>query len=209
MYFKKKESWFQSMYLGTKIFLFFFVAAMLTVAAFLLNKIYTVDKSITNFYFLPLLLGLVFELKRITKKWSVVGITTIISFYLSFFAFAHSKTESKYEYDSHLQMWPFFFLLFFVVIALIFYLVSENVKQVTEGIALLFTIAFNYWIFANGYWHKGNLLIKTLIILNAVPSLFTVFNSLSYYPLGKTNRVLLSLWYAIVGLVLASDNVYQ
>lgn len=209
MYFKRKESWFQSMHLGTKIFMFFFAGVMLTVAGFLLNKIYTTDKNVTHFYFLPLLLGLVFELRRITNKWSTVAVTTIISFYLSFFAFARSKTEGQYSYEGHIQMWPYFFLMFFVVVAMIAYLFTEKVKVITEGITLLFTIAFNYWILANGYFYKGNFLIKGLIIASIIPSLFTIYNALSYQALSKKKRMLLSLWFAIIGLILAVDNCYH
>lgn len=209
MYFKKRESWFQSMHLGTKIVMFFFIAVMLSVIVFLFNKVYATDKKITHFYFLPLLLGLVFELKRIANKWSTVIITTIISFFLSFLAFSHSKTEKVYSPDAHVQMWPYFFLMFFVVVAFFAYVFSEEVKEITEGITLLFTIAINYWILANGYWNTGTFLIKSLIVINWIASIFTIYHSVTYHSLGKVNRVLLSLWYAITGLVLAAGNCYQ
>ncbi|MES2850837.1 MAG: hypothetical protein V4685_17385 [Bacteroidota bacterium] len=209
MYFKKKESWFQRLHLGPKILLILFIAAVIALFVFLFNKLYTAEGKILHLYFVPLLLGLMYELKRVTKKWSTVFIVAIVSFLISLLTFSQSKTEKQYVFENHLQMWPYFFLTCFILVALIAYIVSENVTQVTEGITLLFTISINYWIVAYDYWHTGNFIIKALIILNWIASLFTIYHSITYHPLGKENRVVLSLWYAITGLVLAADNCYQ
>ncbi len=209
MYFKKKESWFESLHTGPKILLVLFIAGIAGLSFFLFYRIYAVDRKIFHLGFIPLLLGLIYELRRVTQKWSTVFISTLIAFLLSFFAFSHEKNEKQYVFDDHLQTWPYFFLGCFVLVSLVVYLISENVNQITEGVTLLFTISINYWILANGYWNDGNVIIKALVVLNWIASLFTLYHSLSYHPLGKVNRVLLSLWYAFTGIILAADNCYK
>ena len=201
----KKKSWFADLHAGQKILFILFIAGVLSASIFLFIKIYHSDRKVVHLYFLPLLLGLIFEHRRIAGKWKPVIGTAIGAYLFSFFAFSKGKSERSYVFEDHLQMWPYFFLGFFVLIAMVLQYLQAT-KRMTEGISLLLTIAINYWIMANDYWNTGSLFIKILIIINVCLSLFSLFHSLSYTALGKGTRLALSIWCSIIVFILSVDN---
>jgi hypothetical protein len=205
---RRKKSWFSEQYLGTLILLGLFVSGLLFATGYLLNKASTTDKKIFQLNFLALLLGLTFEYKRIVQKWSTVLWTGLAAFLFSFFAFTKGKHETVYSLVEHLETWPYFFLGFFVFFATVLYFL-EGTKKITEGITLLITISINYWIISNGYWNSEYIAIKCLIVLNFIFTTFSIFNSLSYKALGNGTRLLLSIWTAVITLVLSFDNILK
>ena len=205
---RRKKSWFSEQYLGTLILLGLFVFGLLFATGYLLSKASNADRKIFQLNFIALLVGLTFEYKRIVEKWTTVLWTAFAAFLFSFFAFKRDKGETVYILVDHLENWPYFFLGFFVFFATIVYF-GEGTKKITEGITLLITVSINYWILSNGYWHSEYVAIKVLIILNFLFTGFSIFNSLSYKTLGKGTRLLLSIWTAIITLVLSFDNILK
>jgi hypothetical protein len=205
---RRKKSWISEQYLGTLILLGLFVFGLLLATGYLLSKAATSDRKIFQLNFIALLLGLTFEYKRVVEKWTTVLWTAFAAFIFSFFAFTRDKGETVYSLVEHLESWPYFFLGFFILFATIVYF-GEGTKKITEGITLLITISINYWILSNGYWNSEYIIIKCLIILNFLLSGFSVFNSLSYRTLGNGTRLLLSIWTALITLILSIDNILK
>lgn len=205
---REKKSWFSNLLLGPKILVAIFVTALLCVTVFLFYAISTSHKKVIPLYFLPLLLGLVFEYWRISRKWKTVLATAGVTFILSLLVLARGKNETHYVFQEHLESWPYCFLGIFIIAATIVEY-TKATKKLTEGITLLLTIAINYWIIANGYWASGNIVEKCLIIINVLISLFAIYNALSYNSLSKETRVGLSIWSSIIILILAADNFLQ
>jgi hypothetical protein len=202
---RRQKSWFSRQYSGTLILLTLFVIGVIVATIYLVQKANVSNKKILQLNFIALLLGLVFEYKRISEKWSTVLWTALGAYVLSFFAFAKGKGQSVYIFEDHLEMWPYFFLGAFIILAMAIQFASVT-KKITEGVALMLTVAINYWIIANGYWNTGSVFVKLLIVINAFLSVFSFYNALSYSNLSKGVRLTLSLWSSIITLVLAVDN---
>lgn len=202
---RQKHSWFSEQRTGAKILLSLFIIGLFIVTIFLFSKSSNSQRKIIQLNFVAILLGLVFEYKHISKKWSTVWWTAAGAFILSFFAFAKGKGERTYNFEDHLTLWPYVFLGIFVIIAAVIFHTSAT-KKLNEGITLLLTIAINYWILANNYWDTGNLFVKILIALNLVFTAFSLYHSISYKPLGKGTRLALSIWSSIITLILSFDN---
>jgi hypothetical protein len=202
---RRQQSWISRQYTGTLILLALLIIGFIAVTIYLVQRANISDRKIIQLNFIALLLGLVFEYRRISEKWATVLWTALGAYVLSFFAFAKGKGQRVYIFEDHLEMWPYFFLGAFIIIAMAVQYASVT-KKMTEGITLLLTIAINYWIIANGYWDTGSIFMKSLIALNAVLSIFSFYNALSYSNLSKGVRLTLSLWSSIIALVLAIDN---
>jgi hypothetical protein len=205
---RRKKSWISEQYKGHLIILGLLIIGLLSVTGYFINLVNNSDRKIIQLNFIALLLGLTFEYKRIVLKWTTVLWTALAAFIFSFFAFAKGKNETVYLLDEHLEVWPYYFLGIFILFATIIYFL-EGTKKITEGITLLITISINYWIIANGYWYSEYIIVKCLIVLNLIFTAFSIFNSLSYKILGKATRLILSIWTAIITLVLSIDNILK
>lgn len=202
---RRQQSWFSRQHTGTLILLTLFIIGVIIATIYLIQRANVSDRKILQLNFIALLLGLVFEYRRISEKWATVLWTALGAYILSFFAFAKGKRERVYIFEDHLEMWPYYFLGAFIIIALAVQYASAT-KKMTEGITLLLTIAINYWIIENGYWDTGSVFVKSLIAINVLLSIFSVYNAFSYSNLSKGVRLTLSLWSSITALVLAVDN---
>lgn len=111
-------------------------------------------------------------------------------------------------FEEHLAMWPYYFLVAFIIIATAAQYATVT-RKLTEGITLLLTVAINYWIIANGYWGTDSLFVMSLVVINVVLSVFSVYNALSYNSLNKGSRLILSIWSSVITLVLATDNFLE
>lgn len=205
---KQRGSWYSRQNTGVQVLLALAFIGLSSATVFLVLKAKATDRKILQLNFIAILLGLVFEYRRLAGKWSTVLITALVAYALSFLAFAKGKSQKVYVFGDHLEMWPYYFLLFFVLIAMVIEY-TRAVKKITEGITLLLTIAINYWILANNYWNTGFLFTKILIIINGLFSLFAVYNALSYRKLGNGARLTLSLWSSVITLILALDNFFK
>ncbi len=193
-------------YPGTLILLALLITGYIAITAYLAYKIYTCSRKVFPLYLVALLLGLVAEYRRISGKWSTVLWTALGAYTFSFFAFAGGREQKAYVFEDHLITWPYYFLPAFIVIAMA---VQYNAitRSITEGTTLLLTLAINYWIIENNCWHSGTLWIKLLVTANAFLSVFSIYHALSYRSLGKGSRLMLSLWSAVITIVLAIDNL--
>lgn len=199
------------MYIGGKIFSIIFIIIIIFISIYFFYRIYIADTQILHLYFLPLLLGLIIEYWRISRDFRSVLFTTLIAYLLSLINFLPYKHEKEYTLVDHLEFWPFLFIGFFIFIALIFQF-TKATKKLTEGITLLLTLSINYWILSNDYWSSEYIIVKILIIINGLFSIYSIFHSLSNKIHSKSSVFLLSIWSSIITLILSIDNflkIYQ
>ena len=90
---------------GVLILLLLFILGVVMTTIYLVQRANASDREILQLNFIALLLGLVFEYRRISNKWSVVLLTAAGAYVLSFFAFAKGKNERVYVFENHLWMW--------------------------------------------------------------------------------------------------------
>jgi hypothetical protein len=186
--------------------IFGFVALVLTV--YVGFRIQSSERHLIPISVLTLIAGVIFESKRISDKWETVLSTVSISFVLSFLALLPGKGEHNYDFENHIEMLPYAFVLFFSIMSIAFH-GKKIVPKLTEGITLLQSIAVIYWVVDYGFLSTNSLLFKSLFVIGVILSLFSVFNAFTYTNLSRVNRLTLSIWSSIVMFLLASDNIYR
>lgn len=113
---------------------------------YIIYRIQVSERKLFTLSFIPLLLGIIYENKRLSTEWKIIALKILGSLILSFFAFLPGKHERNYNLESHIEAWPFTFLAFFILISVIFH-DKKVVPKLTEGITLIQSISIIYWIF--------------------------------------------------------------
>lgn len=88
---KKQPSWFSRQYPGTLILLALLIIGIAIATVYLFQEANNSDRKILQLNFIALLLGLIFEYRRIAEKWSTVLWTAAGAYVLSFLAFTRGK----------------------------------------------------------------------------------------------------------------------
>lgn len=184
------------------------VLLVLIPAALLVVKAQTSTKLLLPASLLALFGGLFAQYRRITQRWTTVFWTALVALGLSYLAFLPGKHERVYDMDVHIQIWPYVFCGFFLLIAII-----EHKSLVTprlhEGMTLLQTVALAYW--ALDAMHLNLIGPWTIVLLVALVSfgLFVVVHAFTSLSLSPGHRFVLSLWSSVIMLFLAIDNLIR
>lgn len=157
---------------------------------------------------LALIGGTIFEFKRLVEKWSEVFRVTLLSFCLSYVAFLPGKREAFYSFDEHIERWPYYFMAFFIMVAIAFH-GKKIVPKLTEGITLLQSMAAMYWIVDYGFFGTNNVLVEAAMAIVGVFSLYSLFHALTDTALTPSRRFTLSVWSSIVMFFFAINNIYS
>lgn len=157
---------------------------------------------------LALFAGILFESFRISDDWKNVVYKFIGSYLLSLLCFLPGKGEQHYNFESHLALWPYVFVLFFALATVIFDRDKVTAK-LTEGITLLQCISLIYWIVDYGILNIDHWFPKTLLIIALLFSVFSIINALTNIQLTRTIRLILSIWSTVVMFAFAVDNIIR
>jgi hypothetical protein len=189
--------------------MFFFLGFLISIfAVYVALKLNSFEKAYIPISMFAIIMGLLFEYRRISQKWSYVLYMTLGSFALGFFAMLAGKEEGANLFDKDIIVLPLAFLFFFVTIAVVVH--EKNIiAHLTEGITLMQSIAFIYFILDTGSWQSRFILLKLLVIIAGLLSLFVIFYSLSNFKLSKKSRLRLSIWSSVIMVVLAADNIFH
>jgi hypothetical protein len=171
-------------------------------------RMYITERTLIPISIFALIAGAVFETKRLTEKWWIVTSTALISFFLSFFAFLPGKREHDYNFENHIEIWPYYFLFFFLIIT-IFFAKDKVIPKLTEGITLLQSIAIIYWVVDFGLITTDNLFLIILMCFGLLFSFFSFFHAFTHTELTRTNRLTLSIWSTIIFVLLATENIIR
>lgn len=156
------------------------------------------------FGILALFLGLLFESLRISDSWVRVGYIFIAAFICSIIMLL----SPFYNIRQNLPFFPYIFWIVFSFISAIFHDEKATLK-LTEGVTLLYSISIIYWVINYGFMRIENWLVKSLLILGLLLSLFSIFNALTPFILSRTTRLVLSLWSSIIVLLMSIDVIYR
>lgn len=166
------------------------------------------NKRLFTWSFIALFLGLLFESYFIFKKLNSILNCFSISFFISLITFIPGKREKIYSLQSHMELWPYFFLISFIIGVIIIKQKEVTAKQ-TEGTTLLQSLALVYWAIDYRIFENIDLFKSIIIVLTIVATLFSLTNALTRIELGKYNRLLLSIWSSITLMCLAIDNIIR
>ncbi|MCZ4410571.1 hypothetical protein O3Q51_17275 [Cryomorphaceae bacterium 1068] len=193
---------------NASILLLFGWAFCLAIYAYIFQYAYKENVRVISIMVLPLLLGLVWENWRLSRNWYHLQIKILGALLFSLLAFLNFKGEVNYDFERHLEIWPYGFIGIFTIISALYH--DERVViRLGEGITLLQSICLVYFAFEKGWMEPSNALQVVLLILVGLFCLFSIFHSLSYTKLAELNRLILSIFSSIAMLTFAVDHSIQ
>jgi predicted outer membrane lipoprotein len=165
-----------------------------------------IERKLFSVSLLALFAGLIFESFRVSDSWKMVVHIFIGSYFFSLLNFLPYKRENYYNFENHLEAWPYYFIFFF---ALAFAIINKDrvTAKLTEGITLLQSLSLLYWAIDYGFRNYNNWLAISLLIIALLLSAFSILNALTYLQLTKRTRLILSIWSTIIMFAFAIDNI--
>ena len=166
------------------------------------------DRKLFSVSLLALFAGLLFESIRVSGSWKTVAGNFAAAYLFSLTAFLPGKHERVYNFENHIEMWPYVFLYIFALFFGIAYKDRVTAK-LTEGITLLLSLSLVYWIADYGSINYQNWFAYTLLTLLFLLTAFSIVNALTNLHLSKTTRLTLSIWSTIIMFSFAVDNIFR
>jgi hypothetical protein len=157
---------------------------------------------------LTLIAGLFYESKRMTEKWTPILLIGLGSLMFSFLSFLPGRNESEYNFENHIELWPYSFATFFTIFSIVYH-GEKVIPKLTEGITLLQSIAVIYWVADYGLLDTDNFFLLSVMFIGTLFSVFSIVHAFTSIELTRTNRLTLSLWSSIIMLLLATDNIFR
>ena len=166
------------------------------------------ERKLFTVSLLALFAGLLFESFRITDNWKNVIYKFIGTYLFSLLCFLPGKRERVYNFENHIEFWPYYFIFFFSLISAIWYKDKVTAK-LTEGITLLQSLSIIYWTIDYGFVNIENWFAKTILLIALLFSVFSIVQALVYFKLSRAVRLILSIWSTIIMVAFAIDNIYR
>ena len=182
-----------------------FIAAFF---GYVIFRTYQSQNSLLSIMTIPLILGIIYENRRLSTNWKAIIIKVTISLVLSIFAFLPGKRERNYSFENHIEMWPYFFIFFFVIASVIYH-DKKIIPKLTEGITLLQSISIVYWIIDIGFLNFKNVFAYILIAIGLIFCIVSFIHAFSYIKLTRNSRLFLSIWSSIIMIIFAIDHIYR
>lgn len=157
---------------------------------------------------IALIFGVLYESKRISEKWSTVLFSALGSFVFSFLSFLPGKRESVYNFENHIEIWPYTFIFFFIITNIV---INEDkiIPKLTEGVTLMKSVAVIYWVVDYGFVNTENKFVLSIMIIGVLFVIFSAVHAFTNIKLSRTNRLILSIWSSIILVLFALDNIYR
>lgn len=175
---------------------------------YIASRMQSTDRRLVPLSVLILIAGVLFEAQRLFEKWSTLLGSVLGSFVLSFIGFLPGKHEKVYVFENHIQIWPYIFLLIFIIITITINK-DKTIARITEGITLMQSIAVVYWVIDLHLYETNSSFVKILMAIGLLFSAFSFFNAFTPIVLSRSNRLILSIWSCILMVLFAVDNIYR
>lgn len=182
--------------------------SLLIFLTYIIFRIQISERKLITLSFIPILLGIIYEHRRLSTAWQIIALKILGALILSFFAFLPGKNESNYDFENHIENWPFYFLVIFVIISVLIH-DKKVVTKLTEGITLIQSISIIYWIFDHNIFDNLNLFTLIILILSFLISIYSLVHAFTYTPLSRNHRLYLSIWSSIIMIVFAVENIFN
>jgi hypothetical protein len=166
------------------------------------------DRNLFSVSLLALIAGLLFESFRVSDSWKSVIYIFIGAYFFSFINFLPGKREYNYNFENHIETWQYCFIFLF---ALIFVIINKDkvTAKLNEGITLVLSLSFIYWIIDFGFTNYYNWFAITLMTIVFILSAFSILNAITNIQLTKNIRLTLSVWSTIMMFAFAIENIIR
>jgi hypothetical protein len=175
---------------------------------YVIYRIYQSEKTLISIMIIPLILGIIFENKRLSSDWKTILLKILGAMLLSIFVFMPGKREKIYDFENHIESWPYAFIFIFVIFSMIFH-EKKIISKLTEGITLLQSISIMYWIVDIGFLNFKNIFAYILIVIGLVFCIISFIHAFSYIKLTRNSRLFLSIWSSLIMIIFAVDHIYR
>lgn len=203
---KKKKKKLFGIYLTPLLIAAGFIGFILTF--FIIYRASICDRNLFSISLVALFGGILFESLRVSDNWRTVAGIFAGAYLFSLLGFLPGKNEHSYNFDNHIEAWPYLFIFIFTLIFVVIHK-DRVTEKLTEGITLLLSISIIYWAFDYGFINFNNWVSILMITIGFLFSVFSIINSLSRIQLSKTIRLILSTWSTIVVFSFAIDNILR
>lgn len=166
------------------------------------------DRKLFSVSLIALFAGLLFESIRVSRSWKIVSGIFAGAYLISLLAFLPGKREQVYNFENHIEMWPYFFLINFTLFFGVAHMGKVTAK-LTEGVTLLLSLSLVYWIVDYGFTNYNNWLAFTLLIIPFSMTAFSIIAGLTNLDLSRTTRLTLSVWSTLIMFAFAIDNIIR
>ncbi len=164
-----------------------------------------IHRSFLSIMTLPIILGVLFENRRLGSDWKSIFEKTAISLVLSLVA---SLCIEGIQNFYQLISWPYIFIISFTVLSVI-YQDNKLVPKITEGITLLQSISVIYWVIDIGFLNSQSFVAYGTMAIGLLFCLVSFIHAFSYLKLTRKARLFLSFWSSIVMIIFAIDHIYR
>ncbi len=166
------------------------------------------ERKLFSISILALFAGLLFESFRVSDSWKDVIYMFVGAYFFSLFNFIPGKNEEIYNFEDHIESWPYIFIIFFAP-AFAFISKDKVTVKLSEGITLLLSLSVIYWTVDYGYTNYHNWFAIIILAIVLILSLFSILHALTNIQLSKTTRLALSIWSTIIMFAFAIDNIFS
>jgi hypothetical protein len=166
------------------------------------------DRKLFSISLLALFAGLLFESFRVSDSWKNVVYIFVGAYFFSLLSFFPGKNEKIYNFENHIETWPYFFIILF---SLAFAIINKDkvTAKLSEGITLLLSLSLIYWTIDYGFTYYQNWFAIAILTIIFILSAFSILNALTNIQLSKTTRLILSVWSTIIMFAFAIDNIIK
>lgn len=180
----------------------------ITFFGYVFYRVYHSEKTLISVMIIPLIVGIIFENKRLSSDWKTIALKILGALCISIVAFIPGKGETNYNFEHHIEMWPYWFICFFTLISMVVH-EEKIVPKLTEGITLLQSISIIYWIVDIGFLNFESLFAYVVMGIGIVFCLISLVHAFSYINLTRNARLFLSIWSSIIMIIFAVDHIYR
>ncbi len=166
------------------------------------------NRKLFSISLLALFCGILFESFRVSNSWKTVMAIFVGSYFFSLLSFLPGKREHHYNFENHIQNWPYFLLSFFALAFAIFHKDRVTAK-LTEGITLLLSLSFTYWTIDYGFANYRHWFAFALLSIAFLFMAFSSLHALTNLHLSKGVRLTLSIGSTIILFAFALDNIIR
>lgn len=170
-------------------------------------RLYTNGNGIASFLTIPLILGIIFENRRLSGDWSSICLKIAGAVVLSLFMLLPSGRETSYNFEENIIAFTYCFIFLFILFSIGFH--EEKVTaQLSEGIMLLKSVAIIYWIIDIGFFNYQNGFTYFLISIGLPFSILAFFHAFTYTKLTQNTRFWLSIWSCLIMITFAMEYAF-
>lgn len=155
---------------------------------------------------IPITIGVTYENLRISKDWKLTILKIFGSLILSLVVFMDKTGLTQDRIQETLTIWSYTFIAVFGITSMLYH--NEKViLKMSEGISLLQSISFIYWI--NEMYREEILNHYIIVFIVSSFSILSIYNSFSYKKLSPNNKLALSLWSSMIMIVFSIETFFS